>query len=79
MIVTLLSFIWTFNDFTSIWVLTRGGPGTATEVFTIVTYKMAFIGLEIGKAAALPVMLMPFFTVLIIWLTRTVTRQEDES
>lgn len=79
MIITLLSFIWTFNDFTSIWVLTRGGPGTATEVFTIVTYKLAFIGLEIGKAAALPVMLMPFFTVLIIWLTRTVTRQEDES
>ena len=79
MIITLLSFIWTFNDFTSIWVLTRGGPGTATEVFTIVTYKIAFIGLEIGKAAALPVMLMPFFTLLIIWLTRTVTRQEGES
>ena len=79
MIVTLLSFIWTINDFTSIWVLTKGGPGTATEVFPIITYKIAFIGLEIGKAAALPVMLLPFFTVLIIWLTRTVTKQEVES
>jgi ABC-type sugar transport system permease subunit len=79
MIITLLSFIWTINDFTSIWVLTKGGPGTATEVFPIITYKIAFIGLEVGKAAALPVMLLPFFTILIIWLTRTVTAREVES
>ncbi len=78
-IVTLLSFIWTINDFTSVWVLTKGGPGTATEVFPIITYKIAFMGLEVGKAAALPVMLLPFFTVLIVWLTRTVTKREDES
>lgn len=78
-IVTLLSFIWTINDFTSPWVLTKGGPGTATEVFPIITYKIAFIGLEVGKAAALPVMLLPFFTILIIWLTRTVTKREDET
>ena len=79
LIITLLSFIWTINDFTSVWVLTRGGPGTATEVFPIITYKIAFIGLEVGRAAALPVMLLPFFTVLIVWLTRTVTSRESES
>ena len=79
MIVTLLSFIWTINDFTSIWVLTKGGPGTATEVFTVVTYKIAFIGLEVGRAAALPVMLLPFFTILIVLLTRSVTAREDET
>lgn len=79
MIVSLLSFIWTTNDFTSIWVLTKGGPGTATEIFPIITYKIAFIGLEIGRAAAIPVMLLPFFTVLIVLLTRTITRRETES
>lgn len=79
MIVSLLSFIWTMNDFTSIWVLTRGGPGTATEVFPIITYKIAFIALELGKAAAIPIMLMPFFTLLIIWLTRTISAQEAQS
>lgn len=79
MIVSLLSFIWTMNDFTSIWVLTRGGPGTATEVFPIITYKIAFVGLELGKAAALPIMLLPFFTLLIIWLTRTISAQEAQS
>ncbi len=78
LIITLLSFIWTINDFTTIWVLTKGGPGTATEVFTIITYKLAFIGLELGRAAALPVMLLPFFTLIIVWLTRTVTSRENE-
>ncbi len=79
LIVSLLSFIWTANDFTSIWVLTRGGPGTATEIFPIITYKIAFIGLELGRAAAIPVMLLPFFTVLIVLLTRTITQREAES
>ncbi len=76
LIVSLLSTIWTMNDFTTVWVLTHGGPGTATEVFPVITYKIAFIGLELGKAAALPIMLMPFFTLLIIWLTRTISAQE---
>lgn len=79
MVITLLSFIWTTNDFTSIWVLTRGGPGTATEVFPIITYKIAFMGLELGKAAAIPIMLLPFFTLLIVLLTRSISSQEAES
>lgn len=79
LIISLLSFIWTTNDFTSIWVLTRGGPGTATEIFPIITYKIAFIGLELGRAAAIPVMLLPFFTILIVMLTRTITQRETES
>src|SRR5439155_1736728 len=31
-IVVLLSTIWTFNDFTIIYILTKGGPGGATQV-----------------------------------------------
>jgi len=78
LIVTLLSFIWTANDFTSIWVLTRGGPSGATEPFPIITYMTAFIGLELGKAAALPVLLMPIFSILIVFLVRAVSGQERE-
>ena len=52
MIICLLSFIWTSNDFTTFWVLTKGGPGTATEIFPIATYKIAFSGLELGINAA---------------------------
>jgi multiple sugar transport system permease protein len=76
LVTTLLSFIWTTNDFTSIYTLTGGGPGTATMTFPVLTWKTAFAGYELGKAAAIPILLMPLFIVLIIFLTRTVTRQE---
>lgn len=76
LVTTLLSFIWTTNDFTTVYALTGGGPGTATMTFPVLTWKTAFIGFELGKAAAIPILLMPIFIILIIFLTRTVTRQE---
>jgi len=76
LVTTLLSFIWTTNDFTTVYTLTGGGPGTATMTFPVLTWKTAFNGYELGKAAAIPILLMPIFIVLIIFLTRTVTRQE---
>jgi multiple sugar transport system permease protein len=76
LVTTLLSFIWTTNDFTTVYALTGGGPGTATMTFPVLTWKTAFIGFELGKAAAIPILLMPFFIILIVFLTRTVTRQE---
>jgi multiple sugar transport system permease protein len=72
LIISLLSFIWTANDFTSIWVLTRGGPAGVTETFPVLTFQIAFSGLELGKAAAVPVLLMPFFSVLIVLLVKAV-------
>ena len=77
LVTTLLSFIWTTNDFTTVYALTGGGPGNATMTFPVLTWKTAFIGFELGKAAAIPILLMPVFILLIIFLTRTVTRQEQ--
>jgi multiple sugar transport system permease protein len=76
LVTTLLSFIWTTNDFTTVYTLTGGGPGTATMTFSVLTWKTAFNGNELGKAAAIPILLMPIFIILIIFLTRTVTKQE---
>ncbi len=44
-----------FRFFDSIYVLTAGGPGTATETVTMYTYNLAFRVLEVGKASALGV------------------------
>ncbi|MFP3897367.1 MAG: carbohydrate ABC transporter permease [Anaerolineales bacterium] len=76
LIVCLLSFIWNANIFTDVWVLTRGGPGKASEVFSILTFKLAFQGLELGKAAAVPVLLIPFFSILIVFLNKAVSGEE---
>ena len=42
-----------FRFFDQIYVLTAGGPGTATETITLYTYALAFRLLQIGKASAL--------------------------
>lgn len=42
-----------FRSFDAIYVLTAGGPGTATETVTMYTYSLAFKLLEMGKASAL--------------------------
>ena len=76
MIVTLLSTIWTFNDFMIIWVLTRGGPADATMVLSVLTYQTAFVGLELGKGTAVPVTIMPILGILIVLLTRAISKQE---
>lgn len=76
-VVTLFSTILTFNDFAIIWVLTRGGPGNATDVLATLTYKIAIPGLELGKGVAVSVLMLPILLVLIVLLGRFVNRREE--
>ncbi|MCB9151667.1 MAG: sugar ABC transporter permease [Caldilineaceae bacterium] len=76
-VVTLLSTIWTFNDFAIIWLLTQGGPSGATEVLSTLTYRIAIGGTELGKGVAVSVTLMPLLLLLIILLTRMTTAREE--
>ncbi len=78
LVVTLLSTVWTFNDFTIIWVLTKGGPGYATTVLSTLTFQKAFFSREISQGIAVSVTLMPLLLVLIIWLVRSVDRQQRQ-
>jgi multiple sugar transport system permease protein len=54
-----------FRFFDSIYVLTGGGPGTATETITMYTYQLGFKLLEIGKASALGVLTLLFVSAMI--------------
>lgn len=76
-VVTLFSTILTFNDFAIIWVLTKGGPGGATDVLSTLTYKVAIQGYELGKGVAVSVLMLPILVVLIILLGRFVNRREE--
>lgn len=76
MVVTLLSAIWTFNDFTIVWVLTSGGPGNATTLLSIYSFKTAFFGQELGYGVAVSATLLPLLVGLILLLVRAVNRSE---
>jgi len=65
-VVTLLSGIWTFNNFSYIYVLTGGGPAGLTEILVTYVYKNAFSFFHFGYAAALSILL--FIIVLLLSL-----------
>jgi multiple sugar transport system permease protein len=54
-IVLLLRGVWMFNKFDIVWILTRGGPGDATRVYSIMAYETAFSEFHLGEASAVSV------------------------
>ena len=54
---TLLALIWTFNNFSLIYVMTGGGPAGATDILTTFVYKNAFSSFNFGYASALSMVL----------------------
>lgn len=57
-VVLLLRTITALKTYDLIFVLTRGGPGTTTEVISYHIYQQAFRFLEIGKASAMSYLLL---------------------
>jgi ABC-type sugar transport system permease subunit len=73
-IVVLLSTIWTFNDFALIYILTKGGPGGATQVLPVFAYEMAFGAQRLGEAVAVALYMLPPLAFVIIVLARYMRR-----
>ena len=73
-IVMLLSTIWTFNDFAIVYILTKGGPGGATQVLPVFTYEMAFGAQRLGEAIAVALYMLPALAMVIIVLSRYMRR-----
>jgi len=74
-VTTLLSFILTINDFNIIYVMTRGGPGSATQVFATYSYQVAFGQLRWGRGVTISIFLAPLLVVGIALITRALLRE----
>jgi len=71
-----ISFINTLKTFDLVYVMTNGGPGTATEVVAYYIYALAFVTNQVGYAASAAVVL----TVIILIITAVFLRlREKES
>ena len=64
MVTTLLSTIWTFNDFENVWLVTGGGPLYSSSTIATYTYDMAFIQNYLGRALSLAVSVIPILLIL---------------
>ncbi|WP_347976355.1 sugar ABC transporter permease [Microbacterium sp. ProA8] len=71
-LVVLLEFIWNFQHFDTIFVLTGGGPAGTTNTFATEVYDTAFKGYDLGHAGALGILWMALLTILVVvyvWLS----------
>jgi len=53
-----------FKTFDIIWILTKGGPGIATETLSIYIYRLYFMRGDFGSAIALSVLVLMIVTVI---------------
>ena len=77
-VTTMLSTIWTFNDFQIVWIMTGGGPAYATHLFATYSYKVGFTGSRLGYAVAVSTILAPLLIVMILALSPLIMRGERE-
>jgi multiple sugar transport system permease protein len=77
-IVTMLSTIWTFNDFQIVYIMTGGGPAFATHIFATYSYFVGFSGSRLGYAVAISTILTPALVVMILALSPLILRGERE-
>jgi multiple sugar transport system permease protein len=76
-VATLLTTIFTFNNFTLVYLLTQGGPGGSTRMYTILAYEYAVSGLRYGAGIAVAMTTAPFLFLLILFLGRYMMNRGD--
>jgi multiple sugar transport system permease protein len=79
MSVLVLGFIYTFKVFDLVYVMTAGGPVSATEVMSTYSYKLSFNFYRFGQgAAAANILFICLFAIALLYL-RTVSNEESLS
>jgi len=74
----LLRFIWDFNDFTTVALLTGGGPAERTLTLPILIYQLGFLQHQLGLAAAVADLTLIALTAVFIvyfWTARPLRSQ----
>ncbi|WP_407555824.1 carbohydrate ABC transporter permease [Streptomyces sp. Pv4-95] len=77
--VILLSTIWTFNMFPVIFLLTRGGPGDATEILVTYAYRLSFIDSprNFSESAAWGVLILVMLSLVAVVYRRALRKQGE--
>ena len=78
LISTLLSAIWTFNDFNVIFILTRAGPANTTNILITSVYMNAFVDLRFDWAAVQAVVTFVILTLVSVIYARFYFKREND-
>ncbi len=74
-VVLILQSIIELRTYDLIYVLTRGGPGSSTDLLAYFIYRTAFRGLDLARASAMAYVLLALTMVLVVFYYRRVFRE----
>ncbi|MGW6023580.1 carbohydrate ABC transporter permease [Streptomyces sp. NPDC055099] len=77
--ITALNFIWNFNSFALVYVLTQGGPGGRTRLPMLFAYEEAFRYGQFGYAAAMGCVMVAVISVILAFYLVGRLKGADES
>ena len=75
-ITTMLSSIWTFNDFENIYLITGGGPLNSSSVIATYTYEIAFHYNEMAQAVSVAVSVVPILILMIAFASKRIGKED---
>lgn len=73
-----LGCIFTVKVFDLVWIMTKGGPGDASHLFTTLSYNLAFEKFQFGKASSILVIMVGLVMCLTILLNSRKTKEESK-
>ena len=71
----LYSIVFSFTDFSAVWLLTQGGPYNTTHVFGTYAYNIGINAGDIGMGAAITLFIFPFLAAIVIVMLRFLRRE----
>lgn len=75
---TTLMFIWTFNNFDNIYLLTGGGPDGASQVISVLSYYSAFARMNMGYASSISTVMLVFMLIVAVFYIKMVMKEDKE-
>jgi len=62
---SLVTTVWTLNNFEGVWLMTGGGPLNSTQIIATLSYSFAFQSYNISKALTVSAIAFPFILLLV--------------
>jgi len=75
MVSLLFSVIFSFTDFNTIWIITKGGPYDQTQVLATYAYQLGVNAGYLGKGAATSLFMFPLMAVMVFFMLRFLRKE----
>jgi len=75
MVSLLFSVVFSFTDFNTIWIITRGGPYDQTQVLSTYAYQVGVNAGYLGKGAAISLFLFPIMAATVFGMLQFLRKE----